>query len=448
MKQAHAAYVETLRYLGGLGHFGVRLGTENIARLLHRLGDPHKAYPVFHVAGTNGKGSTAHALAAILRAAGLRVGLYTSPHLLRLTERIVVGGQEIDKDALAQIAARVREEAGDLPLTFFEVVTAIGFEYFAKSGVDAAVVEVGLGGRLDATNVVEPLISLITTIGLEHREHLGATIAEIAREKAGVIKGGRPVILGDMSAVAQRTIEGIAQERGSPVHAFGREYSALREAPSAEGERFWFRGKTLGGRYMTPLRGHYQVANAAMAAYAAELAAGFGFPIEEKHVAEGLVVAHVHGRMMQVADEPTVVLDVAHNPPAMRALSAALSDRYGPRPMAFVVGMLEDKDHLETLGAIAPHAMALWAVRPDSPRARDPQDLVTAARELGMRAYPEDAFEKALAAARAEVGPAGVVVVTGSFYTLTAAMRALGLGGEPDPIPLGDPLRAAPVAAV
>ena len=446
MKHAHAEYVATLRYLGGLGHFGMRLGTEHMTRLLHRLGDPHKAYPVFHVAGTNGKGSTAHALAAILRSAGLRVGLYTSPHLLRFTERILVGAQEIDKEAVARLAARVREASSGLPLTFFEVVTAIGFEHFAHEHVDAAVVEVGLGGRLDATNVVEPLVSLITSIGLEHREHLGSTIADIAREKAGIIKSGRPVVLGEMPAVAQRAIEAIAQERGAPVHAFGREYTALREAPSADGERFWFRGKAFGGRLVTPMRGRYQVANAAMAAYAAELAAGFGLPIEEKHVAEGLVVTHVHGRMMQVGDAPAVVLDVAHNPPAMRALCGALLDRYGSKPMAFVVGMLDDKDHLETLAAIAPQAVALWAVKPDSPRARDPQDLVTAARELGIRAQAEESVEAALAAARAEVGPGGLVVVTGSFYTLSAAMRVLGIGGEPDAITLGDPVRAVPAS--
>jgi dihydrofolate synthase/folylpolyglutamate synthase len=436
-------YPEALDYLGGLGRFGMRLGLETTERLLGRLGDPHKTLPTVHVGGTNGKGSTAHALHAIFRAAGLRVGLYTSPHLIRFTERIQVSGQEIPRVAAARLVAKVREAASGIPVTFFEAATAVGFLYLAEAKVDLAVVEVGLGGRLDATNVVTPLCAVITSVGLEHREHLGATVAEIAREKGGIIKGGRPVVTGPLPAEALAVIAEIARTRGAPHFAWGRDFEGIRQAPLSSGplERFEYRGRSGRGPMAVSLWGGHQVANAAVAAFAAEIASEEGLTVRTEQIRAGLGVVHLAGRFTEVPGKPPLVLDAAHNPSGMEALCAALADRFGSRAKAFVFGVLGDKDHLEMLRALAPHAALVAVVRPDSPRARDPRDVLLAARDLGVRAELCAEMSGALARARSAAGEGGVVVVTGSFYTLGAAMEHLGMGGEPDPIRLGDPVR-------
>jgi dihydrofolate synthase/folylpolyglutamate synthase len=434
-------YRRALTELGRLGRFGMRLGLDTMTRVCARLGSPERAFPVLHIAGTNGKGSTSHALHSILRAAGWKVGLYTSPHILRFTERITVGGRELDRARVLPLYERVREAAGDAPMTFFEAATAMAFSCFAEERVDAAVVEVGLGGRLDATNVVHPLVSIITSIGLEHREHLGTTESQIALEKAGIVKGGRPVIVGPLSNEAERAIQRVAAERGAPLHRWGRELIGLREERAREGERFWYRGQTFRGRFTVPLFGAHQVANASLAAYAAELAAGFGLSVHERHVAEGLAVTRVPGRFQEVEGRPTIVLDTAHNPGAARVLAGSLADRFGAHPVALVIGVLADKDHLEMLHELAPAVSEVCVVRPESDRARDPEDVVVAAREVGLRARAFEDMASALDAARAAVGEGGGVVVTGSFYTVAMAMKVLGIGGEHDPIVIGDAVR-------
>jgi len=441
MTKENEDYARALKELADLGRFGMRLGLETTERLLGRLGDPHLAVPALHVAGSNGKGSTAHALHSILRAAGLKVGLYTSPHLLRFTERMLIGGHEIPRADVVRLWEKVRGAAEGLPITFFEATTAMAFTWFAENRVDAAVVEVGLGGRLDATNVLHPLVSIITSIGLEHREHLGHTLHEIAREKAGIIKGGRPVVLGALHPDAEKVAMACAAERGAPVHRLGHEFEALREDRSPQGERFYYRGQSFGGRLTFPLYGAHQVANAAVAAHAAELVAGFGLPLREKHVTEGLAITRVPGRFAQIGGEPVHVLDIAHNPPAAERLAASLHDRFGDVRCAFVFGVLDDKDHLDMLRALAPRIGSVCAVRPHSGRARDPHDVVLTARELGLNAAVCPTIDEALARAAGEAGEDGVVVVTGSSYTVSAAMYALGVGGERDPIELSDAIR-------
>jgi dihydrofolate synthase/folylpolyglutamate synthase len=440
------SYVDALRYLGGLGRFGMRLGLESTVGLLSRLGDPHRGYPVIHVGGTNGKGSTAHAVAAILRAAGLQVGLFTSPHLLRFTERIQVSGQEIPPAELVRLLERVRDAAEGIPVTFFEVATALGFLHFARASVDVAVVEVGLGGRLDATNVVTPLCAIVTSVGLDHREHLGSTLAAIAREKAGIIKRRRPVVVGALPPEAEEVITAVALERGAPLHLLQREFEARRESPTDEGERFWYRGRRFAGPLQVSLRGLHQVANAGVAAYAAELAGELGLPIpvREPHLAQGLCTLRVPGRFTVLPGEPPLVLDGAHNPDAARALAKALGERFGDRPWVLLFGVVEDKDHLEILRALAPHTKGVVAVRPQSLRARDPAEVVRSCRELDLVAEAAADLESGLDRARALAGHGGLVVVTGSFYTLAAAMRVLRIGGEADPVPLSDPVRPLP----
>jgi dihydrofolate synthase/folylpolyglutamate synthase len=437
-------YIEALRYLGGLGRFGMRLGLERTEVLLSRLGDPHRAYPVIHVGGTNGKGSTAHALAAILRAAGLRVGLYTSPHLLRFTERIQVDGEEIPPAELVNLLEQVLGAAQGIPVTFFEVATALGFLHFARASVEVAVVEVGLGGRLDATNVVTPLCVVVTSVGLDHCEHLGSTLAAIATEKAGIIKTGRPVVAGALQPEARNVLAKAAQERGALLHLLQRDFEAQRESSTDEGERFWYRGRRVVGPLEVSLRGPHQVENAAVAAYAAELSGELGLPVREAHLSQGLGRLRIPGRFTVIPGDPPLVLDAAHNPEAANALAKALNERFGGRPRVLLFGVLEDKEHLGILQALAAQVEGVVAVRPHSVRARDPAEVVRSCQDLGLVAEVALDVESGLARARALAGPGGLIVVTGSFYTLAGAMRALGVGGEADAVALSDPVRPLP----
>jgi len=308
------------------------LTTHDLARmeaLLAELDDPHRQFPTIHITGTKGKGSTALMLASVFRAAGLKVGLYTSPHLVDLRERITVNGSLISPDDfcrtmndVARAVESVRQGFPDHPPTFFEIVTALGFLHFARQAVELAVVEVGLGGRLDATNVVMPLVSVITTVSIDHTIQLGNTIESIAREKAGIIKPGVPVVSGPQAGEALIVVEERARQLHAPLLLAGRDIdvSGIRaeEAPGLVFDlrtpRGWRRGVRLG------LLGAHQAVNAAVAVAAAELAAErAAFPLTDEAVAEGLMEARAPARVELISGRPTIVLDAAHNPASARA---------------------------------------------------------------------------------------------------------------------------------
>jgi dihydrofolate synthase/folylpolyglutamate synthase len=420
-----ARYVDLLARLGGaVQSLGVDMGLGRVRTAMQRLGDPQRRFAAVQIAGTNGKGSTAAMAEAILRAAGLRTGLYTSPHLARFTERIRLAGREVDGDRLAALDARV--VATGVPLTYFEIATALAFLTFAEERVDVAVLETGLGGRLDAVTVAGPLATAITSIGLDHTAYLGTTLAEIAREKAGILKPNVPCFLGRLPAEATREIVRRAAEVGAPLRYLGRDFSPPAGA--------------LG------LAGPHQRDNAAIAVALARAVAvaipRLGRPLDDAVVADALAGTRWPGRLERVGGD--VLFDCAHNADGARALAAALPEIAAGRRVVLLMSIVEDKDARAILEPLAPFAYALVATRAESPRARAPEALaVEAARFFTRRVAVADPTEALAEARRRAAG--GLVVVCGSMF-LVGPLRAALLGESVDPQRTSDPV-SAPVSS-
>ena len=409
MPETEAGGVETaLHELGKRRRFGVTLGLARMQHALARLGDPHRAVPALHIAGTNGKGSTAAMSAAILRAAGYRVGLYTSPHLWRFSERVQVDGQPI---AGRSLGARLEQVlALDPELSFFEVITLIAFCHFAASRADFAVIETGLGGRLDATNVIEPELSIITAIGLDHAPVLGPDLASIAREKAGIVKAGVCCVAAAGDAEVEAAISGVCRERNAPLLLQERDFH-IREVDgklSYRGERWHPPALSLG------LRGAHQRQNAALVLAGVDHLRERGHAISEAAVAEGLAGVRWPGRLEQIGG---VVLDCAHNPHAVRALVAALEN--DAKRYTVVLAALQDKAIDEMVALLQGLAAAFVFCALATERALDPRPL---ARTFGGVAAEDPRGAIALASAMGRP-----VLVTGSIY-LVGEVRALLLG--------------------
>ncbi|MGH7407839.1 MAG: bifunctional folylpolyglutamate synthase/dihydrofolate synthase [Candidatus Methylomirabilales bacterium] len=427
-------YPDALQYLYGLQRLGIKLGLENIRRLLRALGHPERALRTVHVGGTNGKGSTAALLAAILRAAGLRVGLYTSPHLLDFTERIQVNGEPIGPDAVADLTAEVRAAVetafapvpDDLPShpTFFEVTTALAFLYFARAGAEWAVVEVGLGGRYDATNVLAPDLTVITNVAVEHQDLLGDSLEAIATEKAGIVKPGIPLV----TAAAEPTLGVLRRacaEREAPLLHVPAAYAWRREAPLPDGQVFSLGGPGSERRNLRiGLLGRHQLENAATAVAAAERLREGGLALAESAVREGLAAARWPARLQVVGEHPRILVDGAHNPAACRAVRDFLEEE-APGRRLLVFGALKDKDWGQMLEILLPAFSATILCRPPSDRAAEPVMLLGTARgHCGHVEVVPDVAD-ALAAARALARPEDTVLVTGSLFTAGAALAAL-----------------------
>ena len=399
------------------GNFGVKLGLERMERACALLGHPERGAPVLHVAGTNGKGSTCAFAEAALRAAGLRTGLYTSPHLNHFCERIRVDGVPIAEgracELLEEVRAGVPWALGDPGLTFFEIVTLMGF--LAFRGVDAMVIEVGLGGRLDATNVVTPAACAIAALGLEHTRYLGPTLSHIAAEKAGILKRGAPAVSAGQPGPAARVLQERADALGVALWRPGRDY----RFESREGRPFCYQGPSWTVRAEPALPGQHQRANAALACALLE-ASGL---CEPRHAEEGLRAARWPARLERFGD---VYVDGAHNPHAARALARALPAILAGRPLRLVFGALDDKDAAAMLDALLPLAQSVHYCAPESPRALPARSLA-----LIRPGQVHDSVAAALAAARAE---GGVVLCCGSLY-LAGEVRALLLGSPADAMP-------------
>jgi dihydrofolate synthase/folylpolyglutamate synthase len=435
-------YIEATQYLFQLRRFGWRPGLDTIQHLLARLGNPQARFPAVHVGGTNGKGSTAAILAAILRAAGRRTALYTSPHLVSFTERMQVDGEPIAEAEVAKLTGELRAlcavhfpPGGSPPHpTFFEIATAMAFQYFCSRGVEAAVVEVGLGGRLDATNVLQPLAAVITNVSLEHQEYLGATVAEIAREKAGIVKPGVPVLCG-AAGEPLAVIREVAAGRGAPLLALREAYTWTLRDSGLTGQRFDLAGPVR--RYedlRLPLAGGHQVENAVAAVAAAETLEGAGLGVTAETIRRGLERAVWPGRLQVLQERPRVLLDGAHNPAGVDALVAFLeAQRATLGRLTLVFGVLQGKDARAMLARLAPFAERIILTRPPTDRAADPHAL---ARVLGGPGSVRVAADvpAALALARDAAGEDGTVLVTGSLYTVGAALDA----GNPLARQLGD----------
>ena len=406
-----------LAYLESLKPTRIWLGLERVVALLERLDHPEGAYPTLHVAGTNGKGSTCAMAAAGLRAAGLRTGLYTSPHLLRFQERIAVDGAPIDDQELCEGVARIREAAGEIPLTYFEFGTALAFWYFRLRSVDAAVLETGLGGRLDATNVVAPRATAITALGLDHTQILGPTLADIAREKAGILKPGIPCALAPPPPEAWRPIADRAAAIGAPLHLLGRDFSL--EAGRYTGLHWRSDGITVG------LPGPHQIENAALALALLELSS---LPVTPEAAREGLRQVVWPGRLEVVSTRGvTVVLDGAHNPQGAEALARSLQVLWPGRPLTLVFGVLEDKDATPMIRSLFPLAHRALLVPPAVERARPPETYLAEAAALCPDVRAATSLGAALRESIDTARPEELVVICGSLYLVGEARGLLGL---------------------
>ncbi len=435
-------YSLAIAYLYGLQRFGIKLGLENIRRLLKAVGDPQCGFPSVLIGGTNGKGSTAAFLSSILRAAGYKVGLYTSPHLLEFTERVRVNGRAIGKADAARLTDELRSVVTDLfPLhdishpapgtvshpTFFEVTTALALLHFVRSRVHYAVVEVGLGGRFDATNALDPEVAVITNIALEHEDYLGKTLGAIAAEKAGIVKAGNPLVTAADAPEALAVIAEACRDRGAilvDVRAMcnweigGSDLSGQRFVVAQQGQPTQEFGIRLLGRH--------QVTNAVTAVAVARLLRARGAIIPESAIRDGLRRTRWPGRLQLFPGHPLVILDGAHNPAGAKALRAFLEEQQFFGRVILVFGVLQDKDWIAMLQELGPLAKRVILTRPESERAADPRGLVEAERFCPKLEILE-AVGDAIALARAVAEPEDAVVVTGSLFIVSAALRALGV---------------------
>jgi dihydrofolate synthase/folylpolyglutamate synthase len=426
-------YPDALAFLYGLQRFGIRLGLENVLRLAEAFGRPEAAFQSIHVAGTNGKGSTAAFLDGILRAAGGKVGLYTSPHLLDFRERILVDGRPISEGELAALANEVAGAIDRIfapsPLsspTFFEAVTALAFLHFARVGVDWGVIEVGLGGRSDATNIVQATVSVITNIGLVHEEHLGDSLESIAAEKAGIVRRGGWVVTA-MEGAALDAVARIVREKDARLIRVQDHYRIEHQGRSEHGETFRLAGRLRSyDALRIPLVGRHQVLNAATAVAVAELLEEKGLPVGESAIRQGLGAARCPGRLQVVSTRPRLLVDGAHNPPAIMALRAFLDEERLSGRLVVVFGVLKDKAWERMLGILAPITSAVILTRPESDRGAEPRALASIASWCFPHVEIAETMPEALAAAGRLACPDDTILVTGSLFTAAGALRALG----------------------
>ena len=425
--------------------------------LLRALEHPERVFPSVLVAGTNGKGSTAATLASILHASGLKTALYTSPHLIRINERIRIDGAEIGDDDFARLHGGVDRVAerlvgdGELPWhpSFFEMMTAIAFLHFSRARVDVAVLEVGMGGRLDATNVVEPLVSVIADISLDHQKFLGNTVGEIAREKAGIIRPGGVVVtlpqqpeandvigntILDWDAVGVSAVQYVPPvSPGSTQYLVPSTQSKDSTAESGSGLAISSYPLQVMGKQIlveSPLVGRHQLRNVALAIAAAEELSKKGLAgITPESIERGIRDTRWPGRFQVLPagdDWPEIVLDVAHNPAGAWALRSALSDRYDDRPLIFVFGAMRDKAISEMTEILFPLALRVIATRPDNPRAASPEEIQQAGSRTGAEIEAVSEVRAALERARASAQAGTVLVVTGSIYLVGEVIGLLG----------------------
>jgi dihydrofolate synthase/folylpolyglutamate synthase len=427
-----------VQWLYGLQQFGIKLGLDNIRALLAKLGRPETRFPSIVVGGTNGKGSVCAMLEAMLLASGAATGLYTSPHLVRPHERIRLRGRDIDSGALERHLAEVRRavEEGvrdgslDAHPSFFEVITATALLAFRQAAVDAAVVEVGLGGRLDATNVVPARASAIVTIDLDHTDRLGESIAQIAWEKAGIIKRGQTVVTGVTQAEPLEALRRTCETVGATL------IEARSAARLANDDEPAFTIDTARGRYADlwlPLPGHHQIQNARVAVLAFEVFAdAIGLGVSPDAIRSGLGSVRWPGRLQWIAGDPPLLLDGAHNPAGAETLAAYLAARKGLRPVLVFAAMAnkEPRGILSPLGAVADTVIL---TRPPVDRAADPTQLRDIAESLFKRVEVEPSPGAALARARSLAGNS-FVVVAGSLYLVGAVLGLLEGGEGPGPV--------------
>jgi len=446
------AYQETLDYLYSFVDYSLtrsfryspeKFDLGRMRSFMELLQQPQETYPIIHVAGTKGKGSVTALCAGALHAAGYRVGQYTSPHLQDYAERIQIDGQPIPHADLVALVEQIKPLLGKIPdLTTFEITTALGFLYFARQGVNAAVIEVGLGGRLDATNIVVPEVAVITSISYDHTNILGETLTEIAGEKAGIIKPGVPVVVSPQKDEAYLAIERVAAERGAPLVQIGQDYLFAQLAHSLNGGQsllVWPASEQplvdafieSGGlqeweptRLTLPLLGYHQVENAATAYGALQTARSRGLAVSETAIREGFAKVNWPCRFEVLQRDPPVVVDSAHNRDSALKLRLALDDYFPGYPVILIFGASEDKDVNGMFAELMPRVRQVIATRSYHPRAVDPEELVELAHRFGRPAKMVETVEDSLEEAIHAAGGEAMILAAGSIFIAAGARNA------------------------
>ena len=410
----------------GLRRFGIILGLATIKSILNELGNPQNRFRSIHVAGTNGKGSVAAALSSILQESGYRVGLYTSPHLVRFNERICINNRQISDDAVVKSYHAVQKaHHGKREPTFFELTTAMAFYEFGRQAVDWTVIETGMGGRLDATNIIYPAVSIITNISMEHREYLGNSLAQITREKAGIIKRAIPVVTAIRQKHAKTVIQQIAAKKSAPLYILGENFKARR---LRSGEFTYYGIENTWHHMRSALLGNYQVENAALAIAACELLNKNKAVISENNIRNGLIKTRWPGRLEIVSDHPMIILDGAHNLIAARKLAQFLGNNLAHRPITLVVGILNDKPYKAMLKSLLPVCSRLVITQAKIDRALNTRQLFDVVKnkisDVRMISDVARAVEQAVATADSNE----VVCIAGSLYVVGEAKAAIEKG--------------------
>jgi len=423
-------FLQCRAFLEELQRFGIKLGLENIRAVLASFGDPHKTCPSILVAGTNGKGSVCAMLARILAEHGLKVGLFTSPHLVKVEERIRIGESLISQNDFCRLLSLIREriavlmredKLGNHP-TFFETLTILALLYFSEKKTDMAVLEVGMGGRFDATNVVKPLVSVITSVSKDHQEYLGTKIGQIAFEKAGIIKPGVPVVCGIDGGEAHRVIRKRARELGAPFLGVFDEPGRFKAKKLKGRYRFSYRIGNRTYRFSPHLRGAHQGRNAAVAIAAASILSECWSTLKKNKIIRGIESADWEGRLEVVSRRPDVILDGAHNEGGARTLNAYVEDFIKP-PVVLIFGMMKDKNIKRVADILFPTVKRVILTSIPYSRAASPAEIWLTARKFRRKIALEHTLKKAIEIARAEAGSRGTVIISGSLFLVGEAKK-------------------------
>ncbi|NOX35328.1 MAG: bifunctional folylpolyglutamate synthase/dihydrofolate synthase [Deltaproteobacteria bacterium] len=424
-------YRECLDKIYKLGRFGIKLELDTIANILKLLNNPQKNYPVIHVAGTNGKGSTATYIASILQKAGFKTGVYTSPHLVRFNERMTINGKQISDNGVVEAYEAVHAvDTGKRKATFFEIATAMGFYYFANENVDWAVIETGMGGRFDATNIIKPVVSVITNLSIEHTDYLGNTIKDLAKEKGGIIKQNTPVVTGVSQPPGLEVLKQIAKKNSSDLFIYKKNFS-MRKNPGRD--RYTYNGlKKKFYHLIKPLPGEHQKENLSLALAALELVflkfkkTDKRYDLNETLVRQGLKLARWPGRLEHVMEKPLVILDGAHNLHAAKVLGKYLSSTLKERKLTLVLGILDDKPYEKMLKSLVPCAGNIIITKAKINRSLEPAILKKAAQKFTQNPVTiiEDVKE-AVAHAIDTSSPGDAVCIAGSLYVAGEAREKI-----------------------
>jgi len=416
MSTNKAGYTSALDFIMRRELFGIKLGLENITRFLNRIGNPQFKFPAVHIAGTNGKGSTAAYIESILRRAGYRTGIFTSPHLVDYRERIRVNGEQVEKDFIVEFVKKYRRTISRNKITFFETCTALAFTYFAEKKIDIAIVEVGLGGRLDATSVLKPILSVITDISYDHTTILGETLTKIAFEKAGIIKENTPVLTGVLKKEPLKEIMRVSRQRSAPIDVLKK--SHFSEIGRDDFFDFHNNGQSI-SKLRTSLGGRHQIYNGSLAVRAAILMKDMGYNIKISDIRQGLKKTHWPGRfqMVKKTGQPLIILDVGHNPAGIKALVDHFKDLYPGRKAEIVIGFVRGKDLKKSVGYIKNIAGRAEIVRLNTHRTADPEEIASyfgRKKDMVISDSVTDSAQKLVNTAN----PDDIIIICGSHYAV------------------------------